>query len=98
MCFVLVAIFNFNLLVSEPTTPPTTTQPKIKPVEGDAKGQTSFLPLIVGAIGACALLFLIFILVFIALKRKCDMVNTQREGKLRKSRSNSFSHISNYHF
>jgi hypothetical protein len=52
-------------------------------VKDDSKGPPSFLPLIVGAIGACALLFLIFLLIFIALKRRRDMVNTQREGAKR---------------
>lgn len=73
--------FNSLLFPSEPTSPPTTTHPTIKPVKDDSKGQSSFLPLIVGAIGACALLFLIFLLIFIALKRRRDMVNTQREGR-----------------
>lgn len=86
-----LAVFaNFNLIsVSEPTSPPTTTHPTIKPVKDDSKGQSSFLPLIVGAIGACALLFLIFLLIFIALKRRRDMVNTQREGEKRMKSRNS---------
>lgn len=86
---------------SEPTSPPSTTHPTIKPVKDDSKGQSSFLPLIVGAITACALLFLIFILVFIALKRRRDMVNTQREGErkeflriTRNSQENVFTKIS----
>jgi len=66
---------------AEPTTPPNTTHPTIKPVSDEANGQSSFLPLIVAVIGGCAVLFLIFILVFIALKRRRDLVNTQREGK-----------------
>lgn len=69
---------------SEPTSSQTTTPITIKPVMDDSKGQSSsFLPLIVGAIGACALLFLIFLLVFIALKRRRDMVNSQREGVIK---------------
>lgn len=79
----------FFFSFSEPTSPPTTTHPTIKPVKDDSKGQSSFLPLIVGAIGAFALLFLIFLLIFIALKRRRDMVNTQREGEKRNNSRNS---------
>lgn len=76
-------ILIFSHHPTEPTMPPTTTHPTIQPEKENSKGHSSFLPLIVGAIGTCALLFLIFLLVFIALKRKRDMVNTQREGKTR---------------
>lgn len=82
-----LTVYEFPLTVSkafiltEPTSPPSTTHPTVRPIRDESNGQSSFLPLIVGAIGACALLFLIFLLVFIALKRRRDMVNTQREGK-----------------
>ena len=70
-------------LILEPLVTSSTPNPVIKPSTNvDTKGQSSFLPLIVGAIGGCALLFLIFILVFIALKKRRDMVQNQREGKM----------------
>jgi len=65
----------------EPTLPPrVTTSPTVKSVLKDNKNQFSLLPFVVGAIGGCALLFLLFILGFIALKKRRDIVN-QRDGK-----------------
>jgi Na+/melibiose symporter-like transporter len=66
----------------EPVAPITTTQPTVTLTKKDNKGQSSFLPMIVAAIGGCALLFLFFILIFIAMKKRRDMVNDQREGNL----------------
>lgn len=54
-----------------------TINPTVIAAREDAQGPQSFLPLIVGAVCVCALLFLIFILVFIAVKRR----NMSRDGK-----------------
>jgi hypothetical protein len=57
-----------------------TTSPTVKSILKDTKHQFSLLPFIAGAIGGCALLFLIFLLGFIALKKRRDIVN-QQDGK-----------------
>jgi Fibronectin type III domain len=77
-----------NNLIGPTTSMPTHTTSK--PLESESKGQSSLLPIIVGAIGGCALLFLIFILIFIALKKRRDMVNSQREGKISHSNNVNF--------
>lgn len=71
--------FHFNFQI-EPTSPPTTTHPTVRPVADDS-GQKTLLPIIVGAIAMCAILFLIFLLIFVALKKKREMMNSQREGE-----------------
>lgn len=82
--FVKKSFLNFL----EPTLPPAvTTSPTVKSVLKDNKNQFSLLPFVVGAIGGCALLFLSFILGFIALKKRRDIVN-QRDGKIKHAYKN----------
>lgn len=64
----------------KPTIPPqVTTSPTVKSILRDTKNQFSILPFVVGAIGGCALLFLLFLLGFIALKKRRDIVNQRDE-------------------
>lgn len=78
-CLLVIIQIVFNLcchFFSETTTMAPTINPTVIAAHEDTQGPQSFLPLIVGAVGICALLFLIFILVFIAVKRR----NMSRDG------------------